>query len=224
MTEMHTEVVEALRECSAYRAPVVILNAEASSVCHGRLTSMTENSVTLEVAGEVKPPPRISHCCVSFSFRGRSRAFFSRLLEFQQSTPPQPSHFLLEFPQELVSIEARISCRIPVARRHGLAIQVTVEEKMVLHPTPVDLSLTGILIEFSDAEDPDLPKGAKLRVSLQLGPDAVDLKAEVARRSRRQYGLFFPEVVTEHGLIPPAPLTRIVETIERSWLPARTRI
>ena len=212
----------ALRECCLYHAPAIILNVEAAAVCyHARLASLSSESISLEVAGETRALSKGTRCCVSFVHRGDSHAFFSNVVEYQQNPPPQLSHLVLEIPSQIVGIEARMAFRVPVEWKSKLSVRMTPKSGRAATPRAIDLSLAGILIEFTEQNDPNLPIGTETEIELRSGTDSVRLKAEVRRRVGRQYGLFFPEVVTRQGMVPPEPLKKIVTTLERHWLKGR---
>jgi hypothetical protein len=223
MLRININATEALRECCSYQAPAIILNAEGGLVCHARLTSLSSDSVTLDVISEEKIEPPFKRCCISFVYRGDTRAFYAAVREHRQNLPPQLPQLVFEIPLGLLETEARAAFRVPIGEKSELPVRVATKDALSWAVRPVDLSLTGILIEFTAAEDPDLPIGAETEVELRLRNEVVRLKGEVRRRDKHRYGLFFLEVASKHGIKAPKPLRNTVEALERSWLLLRVR-
>jgi len=223
MIEVKPEVLEALRECCAYRAPIVMIDTGAGRVYHARLAAVTEECITVEVADPSEAPPEKTNCCVSFACRGESRAFFVRVLRHVQQPPPGLLRVNLEISSGPMGLEARMAFRVPVGTRQGVAVRLTLGDDTVLAPRPVDLSLTGILVEFEPHEDPHLAPGTRVEIELRLDLDSVRLNAEVVHRTMSRYGLYFPDVVHRGGISPPEALMRIVEILDKTWLQDQVR-
>jgi hypothetical protein len=86
---------------------------------------------------------------------------------------------------------------------------------------PIDISFTGILLEFSPETDPDFSISEEVDLELYLRGNTVCLRAEVRRRNGHRYGLFFPETVNKHGVQVPESMRNIVEELERARLKER---
>jgi hypothetical protein len=208
-----SNITKALHECCNYKAPAIILNTAARQAYRARLASLSGSSVALEVWEDIAPllaEPRLG---VSFVYRGNSCAFFATVLEYLPSPPPQVSRLVLEIPTKIVGIDARLAQRVPIKRNSGLRVRVTTRDGRSWAPRPIDLSLTGILIEFPAGKTPDLAVGSKIELELCLGSEVAELTGEVRRRIKHQYGLFFRKVFSKRGISPPLPLRRIVETL-----------
>ena len=117
----------------------------------------------------------------------------------------------------------RRSVRVPVAgqRLHVVVRAVTGPS---WNPAGVNLSTTGILVEFPpDVAPRELELGAELKVALRFETLAVMLDAEVKRRDRNQYGIAFALVVDNEVSFEPDPLRMLVAALELRWLAARAR-
>ena len=95
------------------------------------------------------------------------------------------------------------------------------KEGRTIAADPIDLSVTGILIEFTKVSDPNLSRGAHIELELQLGVQVVRVKAEVRHHEGQRYGLLFYEIASRQGLNPSKPLQSIVTEVERLWLEER---
>jgi hypothetical protein len=114
-----------------------------------------------------------------------------------------------------------MSYRIVVGENIVPLVHLYAAEKPTLTPKPKDISLTGIMIEFDPPDDPDLTPEMEVWLNLSLDGYSVRLRAVVRHREDNRYFLFFPEVVTKHGINAPQPLRNIIETLERAWFEER---
>ena len=85
-------------------------------------------------------------------------------------------------------VEERTAFRVAIPRLIDLAVTVTFNGK-AWPVTPVDLSLSGILVEFSNPEEEKIPINAEIAVELRLGDQVSDLIGIVRRRQGDQYGI-----------------------------------
>jgi hypothetical protein len=211
---------DVLQECCSDRVPAIILNVESATVYyHARMSFLTTRSVKLDLLEPVQEIHIGSHCCISFSFRGDSRAFVSKVLEYRPASQSGPAELIVIIPSQLLGREARAAYRVPVAMNSGLSVRAfSPGDPRVSHPIAIDISIAGILIEFLPEAEPHLPIGATIEMELRLGAEGAQLLAEVRRRDGHRYGLSFPGILTPQGPRPPEPLRRIVQTLERQWL------
>ena len=119
--------------------------------------------------------------------------------------------------------ERRIGFRVPleplsesVRQAFHVTLSVGKREQRAL---PVDLSLTGILLE-TDGEP--LPSGAIVRLSLSFERHRLDLNARVIRSDGCLAALHFPGSLRNSELDPPAGLLPIYRALEAHWLRARS--
>jgi len=222
-TMLEPNTVELLRDCCSCGAPAIILSPEMGAVCHARFTAVSPESVTLDLSEGTNLLPEGTRCCISFSHGGSSCAYFATVLEYQHVPPPEPSHLILEITAKVIGTEARTAYRVPIGKKPAPCARLSTQDGQILLPIPIDISLTGILVEFATAEDPDLTPSEEVDLELHLGDDTVHLRAEVRRRDGHRYGLFFPETVTKCGVQAPQSLRNIVENLERAWLQKRVR-
>jgi hypothetical protein len=112
--------------------------------------------------------------------------------------------------------------RIPV-RGLPLRVRVTEDDGRSWIVTGIDLSTSGILVEFGPSRTPDLVIGAKLHVSLAFESHLVDVAGNVRRRHDREYGVAFEREPTERDTFRPDPLRMLVAALEQRWLATRIR-
>ncbi|MBN2397880.1 MAG: PilZ domain-containing protein [Deltaproteobacteria bacterium] len=118
------------------------------------------------------------------------------------------------------AIARRRAFRVAVPSSAGLMVRFALKGKS-WSATPVDLSLAGILIEFSRSEGVDIPVDTTLSIELRLNDKIATLTGLVRRRDDNQYGILFLESLREGELNPPETLVNIYKEIERQWLRAR---
>lgn len=201
--------------------PALVLAPESDLVWHAHFESVSLESVTLHLLEEVSHSFETSSLFVSFSHSDKFYAFIARVLEYQNN-PPQPSSYLiLQLPSQIIGMERRMSYRVAIGEKVVPLVRLSTGESRILLPKPKDLSLTGILVEFDEVEDPDLLPQAELWLELILDDDAVLLKSVIKRREGHRYSLFFPEVLTKHGVYAPPPLRKIVKSLESNLLQER---
>ncbi len=222
-TTLDPKTIEIIHDCCSCKAPAVIFSPEVGAVCHARFIAVSPESVTLDLLEEINLLPKATHCCISFSHGGHSSSFFATVLECEPLPPPEPSHLVLEITTKVVDTEARAAYRIPIGKKPAPSVRLLMKDGRVLLPAPIDISLTGILVEFSADKDPNLLPSEEVDLELCLDADGLFLRAEVRRRDRHRYGLFFPGTVGTCGVQAPQSLRNIVENLERAWLQNRIR-
>jgi hypothetical protein len=119
--------------------------------------------------------------------------------------------------------ERRTGLRVPLLPSSGLSVSVTFGRQMCL-VNPLNISLSGILIEFLDDQVYEMSIGAHVEITLQLGDKTADLSGVVRRCDGKRYGIFFLDSIRHHELDPPDSLQVIYTTIERQWLRKKLRI
>lgn len=130
----------------------------------------------------------------------------SRLEEFLNSHAPHERRIGFRVP--LVSI--------PVDTRERFAVLLLVAETSV-PLVPVDLSLTGVLVEIPDGVEPD----PVCRLRLCYEHDDCELLASVVRREGGLCALYFLDALQSGELDPPEALLSIFGHLEQAWLQSR---
>ena len=125
----------------------------------------------------------------------------------------------------LTGSERRTGFRVPIAvlgssigdRFHTF---VTTQGGAWVEVTPVNISLTGILVE---TEENLGTQGTQSSVKLALDDNTAQLPSVVVRREPHRVAFQFTESI-KHGELDPSPkLVAIYRTLETLWLKARVK-
>ncbi len=133
-------------------------------------------------------------------------------------TPRQVGQ-LEEFLRLNATRERRIGFRVPFSPlkdevRAGFHVQVQVRGRWV-EVTPVDLSLTGILVQGKGLA---LPVHSQVDVQIKYQEIDCTLAGEVVRRDGDLVALHFTESIAHGDLEPPESLLAIYRKLEMEWL------
>jgi len=164
---------------------------------------------------------------------GKTKVFLSgRSVTFLDQDKPETSIALpANAIDELVSFlrslnpdttERRMAFRVAVPSLTDLTARVSFKGE-TWPVKPVDLSLTGILIEFPRTEVAEIPLEAEIGIELQLGDKTAVLRGIVRRRNRNQYGILLASSLRNGDLRPPESLVLIYKELERQWLRRRLK-
>ena len=114
------------------------------------------------------------------------------------------------------SVQRRQVTRVPIAPDSGLQIRLTTADGQTWMPQPVEMSLSDLVIEFTDGRAPVLAVGTRAEVEMRLAGNLVTLSGEVRRRRQRQYSLFFPVTMRSGESDPPKALRAIFTLLEKA--------
>jgi hypothetical protein len=217
-------VTETLRECVTRRSLALVLDLETERVSKAEFVAFSGERITLDTFHDKSDSyPVASLCAVAFVYGDCFYVFLAGVLGFHERPGPEPSQLELEVPLQIAASKGRIRYRVPVFKDAGLEIHVIIAGHRPLRAQALNLSLTGILIEFAEVTDPHLPVGAGLHLTFGLGDQGVSLEGEVVRTHGHQYGIAFRDAGGAVIPDPPEPLGRIVRMLERRWLRERIR-
>jgi hypothetical protein len=213
-----------LHDCCTYRAPAIILNPESDLICNARFSSISPDAITLHLLEEASHFLKASRFFISFSHNGNCCAFFATVLEYQTASHLSPPSVTFQLSSKIIGLEKRMSYRVAIGNKVVPLVRLFTPIGRILLPKPIDLSLTGIMVEFDEREDPELLPTVELNIELSLDTHVVQLKSVVKRRDGHRYGLYFPEVVSNHDVNAPDSLRKIIESLERTLLQERARL
>lgn len=219
------DVARILEECAARRAMALVLDLETEWLSRAEFVACSGASLALEVFN-VTPDcfPAASLASVAFVWGEQTRMFLAPVLGMDARPAPDPSRLELEPPLEIASAMGMIRYRVPVYRDSGLEVKVIPEDNpRLVRAQAVNLSLTGVLVEFTEASDPHLPVGARLTLAFSLGRQGASLAGEVVRTRHHQYGIRFLDAAGAAVVDAPEELRMIVRVLERRWLRERVR-
>ena len=143
-------------------------------------------------------------------------------LTFPASDLPDLIDFLGSVKPEEKEKELRMGFRVPLSVSRGLSVSITFGGK-TRSVRPLNLSLSGILVEFSEGEVYEMPIDTHIKIRVQLKETTTVLNGVVSRRSGNQYGIFFPDSVRGKELDPPDSLQAICTKLEKQWLRERVK-
>ena len=206
-----------LTDCCLQRTPASILWPESGVLCSSVFHSLSGGQVRFDVVSKHCPALRTgSSCCVAFNYQQRPHVFLASVAECDGSS--RASKVVLTIRSEVATADRRRAFRVPVPANSGLAVEVRTNDDRSWPANAVNLSLTGMLIEFPTGAEPGLRVGATVEVRLSLGNDAIELEAEVKHRDQRAYGLFFADRAVADKGHPLSALAAIVRSLEQHWL------
>ena len=120
-------------------------------------------------------------------------------------------------------IQRRRAFRIPLTASSDLSVILGYKDKSCT-VNALNISLTGILIEFEGYDVYDIAIGAEVNLTLKLGDKAVKISGKIVRRDGNQYGIFFPDTIVDNEVQPPDSLQSIVLKLEKDWLRNRVKL
>ena len=129
---------------------------------------------------------------------------------------------LQDFLRRHAAGERRLGFRVPFGSlnpevRAGFDTRLSLRGRW--HPVaPVDLSLTGILVQSRTFM---LPVRMRVGVALAFAGVECTLTGEVVRRDGQLMALHFLESLSNGNLDPPEPLLAIYGKLEQEWLRSR---
>ena len=123
-----------------------------------------------------------------FSFSLKSSAMFD-LIEYLRSF-------------NVDDTQRRNAFRVPLTTSSDLSVMLGHRDKSC-SVKPLNISLTGILIEFDRDDVYDLAIGAEVNLTLKSGDKTEKISGKIMRRDGNQYGIFFPSTVVDNEVTPP---------------------
>lgn len=211
-----TEVLQILKYCCAQRVTGSLRFSDSPESCIGKFVSVTEEEVCLELLYNL-PNLQItdqSHCGVTFPLPQGAGAFNASIRAVRKGQGFFPARLILSLPEEIRRFERRSNFRFPLKPEDGLLVTLLDPVGESWRPLAINISRTGILLEFPPEDGPFLPTGTQVELNLTLEEQTGWLLATVSRKDQNRYGLAF---VLEGETLPPA-MERILKTIERRWL------
>ena len=107
--------------------------------------------------------------------------------------------------------------RVPVDSTSGLIVSVhAVESDREWYVTPLNISMTGILLEMR--EETDLAVHTELVVTLRLGELRESVIGIVRRHQDNRYGIHFSKALSADEARPLDSLKQIVDHIKQDWM------
>jgi len=204
------------------RKPATLTVGKPARVLQARFRhcSREQDRLVLEL---IDPPSDLrieaGHDCTAVFVDGiRTSLFLSRVVEFDPTVRPfQELHVAV--PRNLERTELRNTFRIPIHNASQLEVEVICRGKS-WKPRALDISVGGLLVEFSESDGFDCSEYDDLDVVLGVAGLEAHLEAVAQPRWNNFWALYFSEVLRglRHGeATVPAELSTILDLLERDW-------
>jgi len=214
--------IENVLECACKDAtPAVVLVRDTGDVLRGRFACREGSRVSLLLDGPedgaaLRP---LSLCCVSFALDERAYVFLAPLWRISPNPGEAPGRLLsVGLPGQMAALDVGSARRIPINVGVTLPIEIGAYDRRAWTPEAVDLSATGVLLEFGAEKPPRLPVGALVEIALELEDVRATLTAAVRRRDGSRLALSFVDLVPGSTATPPQQLQEILARLEQLWL------
>jgi hypothetical protein len=219
-------VIANVLECACKdQTPAVVLLRDSGEVLRGRFELLESSRVTLTL----DPPchgaaPRpLSVCCITFAHDERAYVFLAPLWRVRDDPNAVNGRLLsVGLPGQMAALDVGSARRIPVGVGVTLSIEIGTYDRRTWAPEAVDLSASGILLDFSPDKPPRLPVGALVEIALEFESIRAELTAAVRRREGARLALSFVRPVPGGAAPLPEALRQILSQLEQRWLETST--
>ncbi len=211
----HVAVLGRLRAACASDTNASLMAAHMSLSCAGRLRSASQDGVVVEVPNPPTSDVTLlgSTAAVSFPVGTMVAGFVAEIVGVKLD-PAGSLLATVALPAALQLNDRRSAVRIPVPRA---TLTATIVDDQSRYPArAVDISLTGILLEFDTRVPDPVAVGRSVALTLALGEHTVAVEADVCRRDRNRFGLRYR---SDDG--PPKGLARVIYELQAARRPAR---
>ncbi len=178
----------------------MILVRDTGEVLRGRFEELASAHVTLRVepTGPASAPRQLGVCCVSFVHDERAFVFLAPLWRLVDAPDAGKGKLLsVGMPGQMATLDLGSARRIPMPPGAEPEVQVATYDRRAWRPQAVDVSATGILLDFGDERPPRLPLGALVEISLGFGGACAALTAAVRRCDGARVALSFVREATD---------------------------
>ncbi len=217
------DALAVLTDCCRAHTRAVVACFDVGTIAPARFAGLTERDVLLEmtVPADDGDLPPLSLATVSFSHQRRVRVFLATIAGLAPGSPMTPAVLRLRLPGEIAGADPRQIYRVPIMREAALPAWVSTLDGRMLAVRAVNISVAGILVELPAGEELEIGDRLALRLVDPERRTHMEIEAIVRRRDGRKYGLFFPEVLKDGEIEPPAALRGLVSDLESEWLRRR---
>jgi len=214
------EVETVLQTACKQKASVMIVCVDSQKICQGRFKHFANGLLSVELlesASERVFKP-LSQCVFISRWEHSAWVFLTLVNDFYEDTQ---FGTLVVYEPHQVAFERRSAVRVPIYRDQAPLVRLRRNGKEIWTPQAIDISLTGILVQFPASEVPEMRVDTPLRVELKFEEAEVNLTGQVRRRDGPRYGIFFSDVLKGESIEPPDALVKLVRKLERIWLHRR---
>jgi hypothetical protein len=196
-----------LQEACNMAVPIALMSRDLLAGLQGVFASLQDDTLTLKfpavpTESAFRPP---AFCVASFAYGARPHLFTTRVRHV--ALAHDGALMMVERPRAIPCVESRIAVRLAIDPNAPLVVRVG-SAAGPMDARALDLSLCGVRVELDGSRV--LQAGERVEVELVLGEDRMRLRGIVRRVDPPQFGIYFPDAITEGQLTPPAVLRRIV--------------
>ena len=119
-------------------------------------------------------------------------------------------------------VQQRKAFRVPLTAASDLSVRLGYRDKSC-SVKALDISFTGILIEFDGDDVYDIAIDAAVDLTLKSGDKTAKISGKIVRHDGNKYGIFFPGTIVDDEVQPPEPFQSIVLNLERDWIRNRVK-
>ncbi len=191
-------VVPLLQVACSSKTPVSLMAAHMSVSCTGRLCSASDDGVLIEIPNPPDGTLLGSTAAVTYPSNDGTKGFVSEITAVDTGQGPaggtnggtNGAIVTLAIPARLQAGTRRSAVRVPVPPG-SLTAAIVQGEGVRGGVQPVDISLSGLLIEMDALRAQRVEVGAVLSLRLTHGSLELLLQCEVRRKDGRRFGLLF---------------------------------
>ncbi|MGH1347571.1 MAG: PilZ domain-containing protein [Nannocystales bacterium] len=209
---LRSVVLPVLQVACLSKTPVALMAAHMSLSCTGRFRSASSDGVVVELPNPPDGTLLGSSAAVTFPSGGGTKGFASEVIGVDK-TPEGETLATLALPEQLTAATRRSAVRVPVPP-DTLVAAVVQGDGVRGNVVPIDISLTGILVELDALRAQRVSVGAHLSLRIALGSLELLLQCEVRRKDGRRMGLL---IITDGP--PPKRMAKIMWRLQQDRLP-----
>lgn len=197
-----------------------LMAAHMTLSCLARMRAATAEGLVLEITNPPHSDVTLFGCAAALRFPSKRgvAGFVERITEVRELADGA-LQVTIAVPDRLQLDDRRAAVRIPVPRDTLRAAIISTAGRQAV--IPVDISMTGILIEVDTSRRRVIELGQTLELQLVLGDEVLLVEAEVCRRDGDRYGLRY--VAGEEQRRGLAALLYLLQDLGRSQVIGKIR-
>jgi hypothetical protein len=218
------DATKVLSECCEVNAACRLQFAHNGYSARATFVALRPQGIELRLSAEENDEPLLPQaiCCVSFPYKTTFCAFLGKLDEVHQLSSGG-CRVVATTPKQLTTTNLRQSFRVPVNTEAGLVTTVRMPDDQAFVVQTRDIAESGLEIEFSRKDHPELTVGATLIAELQFRGEVVQRKCEVRRVAGKQCGLLFCRQPNEDEQRPADRMNGMLLSLQQLWLKSRVK-
>ncbi|WP_157606042.1 hypothetical protein [Schlesneria paludicola] len=193
-------------------------------VAPARFLTLNGSNVRLQLSVEHddEPLPEQAIACISFSYQSKFCAILGCVIEVGPLVAEYQS-VTISIPKQVLTTNLRQSFRVPVVPDAGLETRILLPNQQWLPVQARDLADSGIEVELTAADWPELTVGTAVAIELRFRGETLEKPGEVRRINASGFGIAFDDVGSECEAPRDAQLARMTLVLQQLWLKNRTK-